>query len=139
MDKYICKNCGSDFWRSPWHRKNRGGAKYCSRKCMYSSQDWKLKHSKENNGNYKGGKTTSRGYKMIYSGNNKYVFEHRLIMEKVLGRPLKKDEVVHHLNGIRSDNRPENLSVMFKNLHDSEGHTYILILQERIRHLESLL
>lgn len=60
-------------------------------------------------------------------------------MAKELGRELTKEEVVHHLNGIRDDNRPENLSVMLKNLHDKEGRTYILILQDRIRHLESLL
>jgi hypothetical protein len=45
------------------------------------------------------------------SGKGQYVFEHILVMEEILGRNLLHDESVHHRNGVRDDNRPENLEL----------------------------
>ena len=62
----------------------------------------------------------SQGYVLIYapshprtSKTNK-MFEHRLVMEQVLGRYLEPHENVHHKNGNRQDNRPENLELWSK-------------------------
>lgn len=67
---------------------------------------------------FKGGKAMSRGYVYILNKEHPrsipstgYVFEHLFVVEKTLGRYLKKGEEVHHFNGKKSDNMHRNLIV----------------------------
>jgi hypothetical protein len=87
------------------------------------------KQVKENHPNWKGGKIF-RGkyiYIKVYNhpmgGKQGYIAEHRIVMEKYLNRFLNKGEVVHHINGIETDNRIDNLQLFSSpGKHTKESH-----------------
>lgn len=134
--KRNCEICGKEFFTTEnyiKYNKKRFGkkvARYCSKICFYKSPARKPnlgKFGKQSFG-WKGGRIYERGYKLIIvpknhpygimkAGGNKYIREHRLVMEKHLGRYLKPEEVVHHINGNLLDNRIENLMILSNSLH----------------------
>jgi hypothetical protein len=90
---------------------------------------------------WKGGRRiSSNGYVEILNrehprNRNGYVFEHILVMERMLDRYLTKDEVVHHINQNKQDNRVENL-MLFQNRQDHTAYHKNLRLIEVEKYYE---
>ena len=100
--------------------------KYCSQKCYWETL--KRKTGEKANQWKGGGKKHSYGYILLYKPEDvgiryPYVAEHRLIMEKHIGRPLTRKEIVHHINGIKTDNRIKNLVLCSGNKEHRIYHT----------------
>lgn len=112
-----CRSCAT---KTPEYRKKLSEQKKGKLNPNYGKRN-------EQMGRWKGGRIIRRGYIFIkkdehpnanYAG---YVQEHRLIMEKEIGRYLTKKELVHHINGLKDDNRIENLKIVSISEHMS-GH-----------------
>jgi hypothetical protein len=103
----------------------------------------KCKFEGKESNKWKGGLITkSDGYRLIWVSENDpfssmrdvrgYTYEHRYVIARKIGRPLSPEELVHHLNGVKGDNRPENLELV-----NQTEHRLITILEKRIRELEA--
>lgn len=97
----VCKTCNTLFERP--HGKMQT---FCSRSCAQTNRV-KLGQFKKPEG-YEN--KTNAGYISVKK-DGKWVQKHRAVMEEKLGRPLLSTERVHHINGVRDDNRPENLEL----------------------------
>ena len=124
--------------RQRWIRVARQGSR--CKNCANTLEGFQRGH------NWKGGRYKNQGYIQVWLETNDfffpmvtqakskwggYVLEHRLVMAKHLGRCLLSWEIVHHKNGVRDDNRIENLQIF-----DDIRHKQITILENRIKKLE---
>lgn len=103
---YTCKICQKEVEECPSRART-----YCSRTCQALGQTGSGNHMFHN------GKKYQRGYVIVLIGPRKYMREHRLVMEQHLRRKLDRNEHVHHVNGIKDDNRIENLMIVSTSEH----------------------
>ena len=152
--KYIwhaCIDCGKERW--VMFNKGKPRSLLCS-KC--SGRKYGLlvgKRTGEDASNWQGGRRNDgKGYTLVWVANDDFfspmrrtngcIREHRLVMAKHLNRCLLPWEVVHHKNGIKDDNRIQNLELLPDrrwHLVDLQTKAYITLLEGQIRHLEGLL
>lgn len=109
---FTCTYCGKEINRTA---KTTGTGKrpFGSRDCYHSFTRG------ENHADWRGSKyVPTRGYVMVYTRvRKKRRKEHIVLAEKALGRPLKKDECIHHVEGDKTNNKPGNLIICTNSYH----------------------
>ncbi len=125
-----CEVCGKEFEVSP----SRADKRFCSQEC-HGRANWQRVQARTHNG--KPVLLTPSGYVKVWEPSRpprrRWVLEHRLVMEQMIGRPLRPEEHVHHLNRDRTDNRRENLELVGSSEHSAitSGLTQEQIRRER--------
>ena len=134
-----CRDCGKERWVTLSYGKPISD-RCLSCGCKKAFKKGKLHHV------WKGGRyKNNNGYILIWIPDDSpfismridkcYIPEHRLVMAQYLGRPLKSYEVVHHRNGIRDDNRVENLQLI-KGGSAQAKHQSLTLYDYRVTQLE---
>jgi hypothetical protein len=113
----LCEYCGKPF-QPPKHNIKLGKGRYCSKPCSNRAR------TGVHAAHWKGGTHKDpKGYIQQHAPEhpaakgNGYVMQHRLVMEQIIGRYLTADEVVHHIDGNRANNCPDNLQLMTRGDH----------------------